>query len=333
MQQPVVEKGMNMGSIALKPERAMVNVTGKCNSRCGYCRAWRVDAGEHDPTRRELLELMGQVAGLGCAAVGFSGGEPLLRDDLEEVIDCAVGHGLTTGAVTNGLLLTPKRASSLAAAGLGSLSVSLDSLDPDVYRSIRGVSLEKVLRNLKSAASGAMPMGISTTISGRNIDALEDLVRFAQETALLISFQLYESGVHLANDDDVFKPSLPKLQAAMDTLCALKDKGAPITNSYEYLQTVPAYARNGEWVGLERCIAPRSEVCVDEELCVHTCWGLDRKMGDLRKTGLSEIWNSDAFDQERSRLQGCRQCILSCHFDNSLRVLAREEAVLKKGDK
>lgn len=305
------------------PNRAMVNITGRCNSRCCYCRAWWEGAKGADPTREELLDLLGQVARLGCKAVGFSGGEPLLRDDLEEVVACAVSHGLSVGLVTNGLLLTQRRMADLASSGLGSLSVSLDSLDPDVYQGIRRVPLGRALANLKAAASlGLMPMGISVTVSARNVGALGDLVAFSREYGLLVTFQLYEQRVHLANAEDSLQPTPGQLGAAVKELCALKREGAPITNSYEYLQSLPRYAQDGGWVGLERCLAPGQELCVDETMNVHTCWGLDEVVGSLRAQTLAEIWGSDSFGRLRRALRDCRRCILSCHFDNSLRLLA-----------
>jgi MoaA/NifB/PqqE/SkfB family radical SAM enzyme len=303
----------------------MINVTGRCNSRCVYCRAWRDGDKQGEPSREELLDLVDQVATLGCHAVGFSGGEPLLRNDLEEVIARAAGHGLTVNIVTNGLLLTGNRLRSLAEAGLGSLGVSLDTLDPEAYEAIRGVPLKRVLDNLVHGASlEILPMGISTTVTSRNVDALAGLVEFAREKGLLIGFQLYEESVHLANVEDGLLPGADRLDAAVKELLALKTGGTPISSSDEYLKSMVSYVRSREWVGVPRCLAPVTELCVDETLQVHTCWGTDVVVGDAREQSLAEIWRSRAFDIKRKELADCRECLLSCHFDNSLRMLASQ---------
>lgn len=319
----MAEKAVNMRDMPHTPNRAMVNVTGRCNSRCSYCRAWREGSGAEDPTRAELLDLMRQITELGCKAVGFSGGEPLLRDDLEEIIAKARECGLAVGMVSNGLLLTPERARGLAQAGLGGLSISLDSLDPVTYHALRGVSLDRVLAHLEQAlALKVLSMGLATTISKHNVDALAPMAAFAQERGLMITFQLYESSVHLANHDTALAPSPEALQNAMDELRAMKRQGAPITNPDEYLLTLPVYAARREWIGLERCVAPHIDLCIDERCNVLPCWGLDRIMGSLREQSLGDIWRSEGFERQRRELAHCRQCILSCHFEISLRTLA-----------
>lgn len=314
--------GPKGGSGTSEPNRALVNVTGRCNSRCGYCMAWRKKDTGGEPTCAELKSLLAQAADLGCTGVGFSGGEPLLRDDLEQCVESAVGHGLSTWLVTNGLLLSGERVSGLAASGLEGLSVSLDSLDPETYREIRGVRLEKVLANLVHAAGlGLLTMGIAVTISKINVRNLRKLVDFAADCGLQVSFQLYEEDVHLAASMSSLRPEPEELQAAVEELCALKQGGSPVSNSLEYLRSLPRYVRSGEWAGLSRCLAPEKEICVDESMNVHVCWGLDRVMGNLRQASLSDIWGSPAFRKARLELKGCRKCILSCHFENSLRML------------
>lgn len=326
----MVEKGMSKTAKsgprgdagAPVPNRALVNVTGRCNSRCGYCMAWRKKDTGGEPTSAELKSLLAQVAGLGCTGVGFSGGEPLLRDDLGECIESAVGHGLSTWLVTNGLVLTGDRVSGLAASGLEGLSVSLDSLDPEIYRDIRGVGLKKVLANVVNAARlDLLTMGIAVTISTRNVLKLRELVDFAADFGLQVSFQLYEQDVHLAASVSSMRPGPEELKAAVDELCALKQGGSPVSNSFEYLKSLPRYVRSGEWEGLARCLAPTHEVCVDESMNVHACWGLDRIMGNLREASLFDIWTYPGFQKARLDLKGCRKCVLSCHFENSLRML------------
>jgi MoaA/NifB/PqqE/SkfB family radical SAM enzyme len=320
----MVEKTMNEFS-GMAPERAMVNVTGRCNSRCSYCLAWREDRTAGEPTLPELLHIVEQAAELGCKAVGFSGGEPLLRNDLEDIIRHVKGLGMYPVLVTNGVLLTEKRVHSLAEAGLGSLSMSLDTLDADLYQTIRGIPLKHPMENLVAAAAlKPMPMGISVTVSARNVHSLDSLVAFAGEHGLLASFQLYADDVHLANADESQMPDWQALETAAECLIAMKEQGAPVTNTPEYLRSMAVFVRSGRWLGLKRCLGPQREICVDEALNLVTCWGMDRKIGSLRDADLITLWRSEAFDKARKELAGCRRCLLSCHFENSLRLLALE---------
>lgn len=317
----------------MTPDRAMVNVTGRCNSRCSYCMAWREDRTAGEPSLEELLHIVEHAAKLGCKAVGFSGGEPLLRGDLEDIILQVKSLGMYPALVTNGVLLTEKRVRSLAAAGIGSLSMSLDTLDADLYQAIRGIPLKQPMEHLLAAAAlKLMPMGISVTVSARNVHSLDSLVAFAGMHGLLVSFQLYADDVHLANADASQMPEWQTLEAAAERLITLKEQGAPVTNSPEYLRSMAAFVREGVWLGLERCLGPQREICVDEALNLVTCWGMDRKIGSLRDADLTTLWRSEEFAMARRELAGCRRCLLSCHFENSLRLLSLEEAAMA-GDK
>ena len=304
------------------PQRAHLNVTGRCNSRCRYCLCWRTQNAVSDPSTEELKSVIAQIAELGVTQISFSGGEPLLRSDLETLVEYAVVKGLSIWLVTNGLMLTTHRFMSLAKAGLGGLGVSLDSLDSETYRYLRGVRIEKILKNLINAAKGQiLPVAIATTICSINLHELKDLVSFAKTHRILISFQLYQNDAHLAASDSALSPTAEEIEPVINELCEMKKTRYPIANSREYLQSLPEYLRRGEWTNLPVCLAPLLEICIGETLNILPCWGKDMIVGNLRKTSLREIWYSPRFQEIRETLRNCRNCALSCHLENSQRNL------------
>jgi cyclic pyranopterin phosphate synthase len=151
--------------------------------------------------RRELLtfEEITRVAnvfvGLGVEKIRLTGGEPLLRRELERLVEMlAAIPGLDLTLTTNGSLL-PQKAQSLADAGLGRVTVSLDSLDDDVFRAMNDVDfpVERVLVGIEAAAaSGLAPVKVNTVVKrGVNEDSIVPLARYFRDTGHIVRFIEY----------------------------------------------------------------------------------------------------------------------------------------------
>jgi MoaA/NifB/PqqE/SkfB family radical SAM enzyme len=170
------------------PTFVTVAVTYKCQCRCDHCYSdspARPD--EEELTTAELKSVLRQVRALGSQAVHFSGGEPLLRKDLFELVAYARRLGLLSRVNTNGLLINRETAGRLRAAGLTECGVSLDSADPAFHERFRGtprlyehvISAAETLREfgipcriMTVALKQAVPEGLRRTIAlGRNLGA------------------------------------------------------------------------------------------------------------------------------------------------------------------
>ncbi|MFM8378910.1 MAG: GTP 3',8-cyclase MoaA, partial [Planctomycetia bacterium] len=138
-----------------------VSVTDRCNLRCTYCMP--VDAvfkpREELLTYEEIARVVRVAAGLGIRSIRLTGGEPLMRADLDELVRLLVAvPGIDDVALTtNGLLLT-EQAARLREAGLHRLNVSLDALREDVFEAIaRRRGLDRVLAGLAAARAAGFP--------------------------------------------------------------------------------------------------------------------------------------------------------------------------------
>jgi GTP 3',8-cyclase len=170
-----------------------ISVTDRCNFRCPYCMPREVFGPDHAfLPRAELLtfeeveRLVRVFAELGVTKVRLTGGEPLLRRDLERLVAmvAAVPGVEDVALTTNGSLLAA-RAQSLADAGLRRVTVSLDSLDPDLFLRMADskVPLRRVLQGIDAAvAAGLGPVKLNTVLQrGVNDAGLLDLVEYARE--------------------------------------------------------------------------------------------------------------------------------------------------------
>ena len=158
-----------------------ISLTSRCNLRCIYCHA----EGEVNPREEmsveDLAELMQVGAKFGIKSIKFTGGEPLLRRGLLDIVR-SVPPGIESSMTTNGTLLA-KLAAPLKEAGLARVNVSLDSLSPERYKSITGKDcLEDVLAGIDTAIEvGLTPVKLNMVLlEGINEDELDDFMAFVR---------------------------------------------------------------------------------------------------------------------------------------------------------
>jgi cyclic pyranopterin phosphate synthase len=159
-------------------ETLRISITDRCNFRCVYCMPKEVFGREYAfLERRELLTLeelarvAGIFAGLGVRTVRITGGEPLVRRNVEHLVELLAaietpgGDKLELALTTNGSVL-PQKAAALAAAGLSRVTVSLDSLDDEAFRAMNDVDfpVQRVLEGIDAAAAAGLPIKINAVV-------------------------------------------------------------------------------------------------------------------------------------------------------------------------
>jgi len=142
------------------PHSAYVAVTGRCPCRCPHCSSAGRPAAE--PTAAQLRALVAELKDLGGAILGFTGGEPLLRPDLEELVRAAKPE-LATIVFTTGHGLDAPRATALRAAGLDTLTLGLEAADPADHDRLRG--LPGSFAQAEAAAAACREAGLYLSIS------------------------------------------------------------------------------------------------------------------------------------------------------------------------
>jgi cyclic pyranopterin phosphate synthase len=179
-----------------------ISVTDRCNFRCVYCMPKEVYGRDYRfLERRELLtfeeiaRLARSFTALGVEKVRLTGGEPLIRRELERLVAMlAAIPGLDLTLTTNGSLL-PQKAQALADAGLGRVTVSLDSLDDEVFRAMNDVDVpvERVLAGIEAAAAaGLAPIKVNMVVKrGVNEDSVLPMARYFRGSGHILRFIEY----------------------------------------------------------------------------------------------------------------------------------------------
>jgi len=174
-----------------------VSVTDRCNYKCVYCRTGEYGAQYPELAIDEYLRLIRLFVNLGIEKVRLTGGEPLLRNGLIELIQelatlrTISGEPLDIALTTNGHLLD-KMAVPLKAAGLNRVTVSMDAVDDSTFERITRVpgSFKKVLAGVRAAkAAGLTPLKINCVLlRGFNDGEIEGFARFAREEDVIVRF-------------------------------------------------------------------------------------------------------------------------------------------------
>ena len=175
-----------------------ISVTDRCNMRCRYCMPREVFGSDFAflskidiLTYEEIDRLAGLFISLGVEKIRLSGGEPLLRKDLPELISMLALRKVEIAMTTNGVLL-PRFAPALSAAGLDRVTVSLDALDEATFAAMTdsGHTVAAVLAGIEAAESvGLGPIKINTVVKkGANEDELIDLIERFSSREIAVRF-------------------------------------------------------------------------------------------------------------------------------------------------
>jgi len=181
----------NYGRIAKK---LRISVTDRCNMRCVYCMPknntkWFY--GSEVLTFDEIVRLSSILASLGVEKIRLTGGEPLVRPSIENLIKSItkIRHIKSVGLTTNGLLLSDK-IDALKSSGLHSVNISLDSFKEDRFRMMTGINgLNKVISSIKKARDVGFNVKINmVVVRGWNDDEVVEFGKFARHTGITVRF-------------------------------------------------------------------------------------------------------------------------------------------------
>jgi cyclic pyranopterin phosphate synthase len=166
-----------------------ISLTQKCNLNCVYCHKEGENASTQELTAKQIERVALVGAKLGIKKIKFTGGEPLLRKDLKEIITAILPYYKDVSLTTNATVLTKKLAEDLRDAGLSRINISLDTLKRREYEKITGKDcLDDALKGIKSAKdAGLYPIKLNMVLmKGINEDEIGPMFKFAKESGLIL---------------------------------------------------------------------------------------------------------------------------------------------------
>jgi len=280
-------------------------LTYRCTAHCTICNYWRnATRLEGELSLREIEDGLDRVFAYGCRFVNFTGGEPTLRPDLQQIVAHASRVGMWTSVVTNGSLLTRERVRALRQAGLDNLLVSLDSVRPDAHDRQRGIpgsyaQVDACANWIREEfLHGHRSGGVMCVISRANRAEIEGVARFARERGVFVLFQPYH-----ANKTGDTGPVPEVGDGEIRRLLSLNDGARLVLNSQGYLRGMNQ-ARQG--TRASRCHAGHKYFSVDPYGNLHPCVDMPA-VGHVLADEVS-VLRSDAAQGMVSRCRGCWYC-------------------------
>lgn len=289
------------------PMAVTVAVTDQCQCRCRHCSAPKPDPSRKIMTGEEIGRVIQESQALGVSNITFTGGEPLLRDDLERFISSVDREKAMAQVFTNGLDLTARRARSLKEAGASAVQISLDSPVPEEHERLRGRPglFEKVRQAVGHAREAGLLVGLST-YAGRDSAGRARLSRLAALAAEwgaveLSVFDLIPTGRLLESESLALDgPSRARLLRESERL-NLKYQGRLRVITQTWTNSGVGYAA---FIG---CLAACHQFHVGAYGDLTPCDFTPLSLGNIRQASLSALWERLTTHPQYCRRQaGCR---------------------------
>lgn len=311
------------------------NTTNKCNLSCSHC--YR-DAGEkhkEELTTEEAKKLLTQIAKAGFKIMIFSGGEPLMREDIYELIEYAAKQGLRPVLGSNGTLINQATAEKLKLAGTAAVGISLDSLNPKGHDSFRGYqgAFRDTIYAMKHCRDAGLRFQIHSTVMDWNKNEIIDITDFA--VAIGASAHHIFFLVPAGRGKDIEKEEMltPKEYESLLTAIMKKQQSVDI----ELKPTcAPQFLRIAQEVGTKvrfsrGCLAGISYCIINPKGEVQPCAYLYEIAGNVRETPFDEIWTESAIFKELRSLSYSGSCG-SCSYQQSCGGCRARAAYYHNGD-
>ncbi|MEN8149201.1 MAG: radical SAM protein [Planctomycetota bacterium] len=329
------------------PSIGTLIITYRCNYFCEFCElparaVRRKKEGIREFTPAEMIDLVRGFKSIRTAGVGITGGEPMIRTDLCDVLAEIERLGMVSHVNTNGHFLSKGNVRDLIRTGIHSVNISLDAPDAETHNRIRGNrrsfdhilgGIEELLRQRKKRRPR---IGITTVLTSSNLEKAFEMADLVKELGVdslgFIPVHEYHDGLD-AGEMLRRREFAEKSVAVMERIGT--HPGGVIENSKGYLSLFPRCFA-GEPSGL-KCYAPYGSTVVDCYGRVFPCVPfseIDEPIATIRADGLPACWRSKAYEAKRRELRNCQACYWNCHTEmNLLFQRAPRDGVKAGGDR
>jgi radical SAM protein with 4Fe4S-binding SPASM domain len=283
-----------------------MGIEARCNLECTMCPRNNPNFKEGEMSYEMFARIMDQLPFL--REVQLAGlGEPFLHKDLFTMIEYLRRRKMRSVVVTNGTLLNKHNIEKILRSGLDALHVSIDSADPEVYKSIRvGAKLENVTENLKNLVEcrnnerSKLQINVNSILMRRNYHQVEEMIKLCSAIgadSISFSDMQYTFDVGISTESESLRRASEAEKQEMRRLFA---KSEALSRNLGIRIGLP----NLEQPGLrENCKQPWLYLVVKETARVRPCCAIhDVEFGDLTEDTYSAIWNNSKFVAFRTRL-------------------------------
>lgn len=298
-----------------KPMWLVLELTYRCPLKCVWC-SNPLDFDQYankELSTEEWKRVLREGRELGALQLGFSGGEPMLRDDIEELVEEAERLGYYTNLITSGVGLTPERLRALKKAGLKQIQLSIQSAERALTDKLVGARVHELKIDVaKLIKAEGFPMVLNVPVFRQNIDQVEEILAMAEEIGVdyleLANIQYYNWA--MLNREELLPTREQMERAEVAVAKAREHLGDKMTIYFvipDYFETRPKACMNG-WGTIHLTIAPDGAALPCQE--VRVIEGLE--FPTVKEHSLKWLWEeSPLFQKFRGdewMSEPCRTC-------------------------
>jgi radical SAM protein with 4Fe4S-binding SPASM domain len=290
------------------PLRIDLALTYRCNNNCGHCYA----GGPRDTKELSTAEwktIIDKAYKFEVPNVVFTGGESLMRDDLEQLITHAESLGIVTGLITNGRLLTKERVASLKKAGLDYVQITIESQDPKIHNAMcQSETWDETVAGIKNTVNEIYAT-TNTTITPANKDTVVDLITFLHKLGLK-RFGM-NAMIRAGRGAEAEGVTFDELKVLLPQII---DRANSLGMEFIWYTPTKYHKLNPVEMGLgvKACSAARITLAVEPDGSVIPCQSYFKPIGNALTDEFTKIWETDLAKQLRGHKfaeEKCFKCI------------------------
>ncbi len=268
-------------------------LTRNCNLNCIHCRA-AADMGPHSDelTFTECTRVIDEIRSFSDPTIILTGGEPLMRDDIFDIISYGSEKGLRMVIAINGTLLDASKAKRLKESGIKRVSMSLDGKDAAGHDRFRGVtgSFDAVIKGTALLRQAALDFQINTTVTRLNVDVIEDIYHTVKDVGAIgwHVFLLVPVGRGEGLKGEELNTKM--YEAVLEDLYDIEKRNEleiKVTCAPHYYRIVK---QKGDTPKSAGCLAGKSFMFISHTGIAQPCGYLEAASGDVRRLGARKVW-------------------------------------------
>jgi len=314
--------------------RIMWEITYKCNLRCKHCCTKAGKKSEDELSFAQVKDVLGQFPENGLNGVYFTGGEPLMREDIFDILRAAAGKKMRVSLASNGTLITKDVAKRLVSSGVNSVHVSLDDIRPAYHDAFVGKegAFDSTVLGIKNLIGVGGVVKVDYMVTNANYPQIEEFLEFVRK--LGVKYVIVSSVFNVGRAKGNKKLFLNKRERSeVDrTVVNMKKKYSGTLNLYYARSTV-----QGKSLPLTVCPGGKHWFHLDGIGNMSPCSYVTKEdksfmAGNVKHERLSEILSSDkikkfrALVKERGNLNECASCELRNECGFGCPVLSKIES-------
>ena len=303
-----------------KPVQIYGTVNRRCNSRCRMCTCWRMEDDEL-PASVWIRALQSLKKFVGTFNINFSGGEPLLKSDLFEILEFCSKENIMAGITTNGILLNKEKVKRIIDCRLFNVNISIDSMEDRIHDGIRGVPgmLARVKGNIdylnecKKKAGTDLKIIVKPIVCAENLHSLDKIVEYAKKMDITgVNFQ----PIFKWSDEskEMLNVDFESLNTMIEKLIKMKQGGYPIINSEAAIRQWTDHFKGIIPQRNSPCVVSLRNITIFSNGDIVPCGFEGSRIGNIQNDAdIKTVWYSEKAKKLRKSLVGCKRlCTATC---------------------